>query len=110
MTAVAKVNDTVAVRNPETFEVVTLHAGDDVPSWAEVGEHLTSTVEASSIQQAEGETPEAPVEGQGDEDVQAAVYTPDESWTNADIKQYADDHGIDLGGATTKADMLAVIG
>lgn len=36
--------------------------------------------------------------------------TPDDSWTNADIKRYADDNGIDLGGATTKADMLAVIG
>lgn len=45
------------------------------------------------------------VEGQDERD-----ETPDDSWTNAEIKQYADDNGIDLGSATTKADMLAVIG
>ena len=34
---------------------------------------------------------------------------PDESWLNADIRAWAEDHGVDLGSATTKADMLAVI-
>ena len=54
-----------------------------------------------------GETPDEAGEVEGQDET---GETPDESWTNADIKQYADDHGIDLGGATTKADMLAVIG
>lgn len=34
---------------------------------------------------------------------------PDESWKNDDIKAYAESHGIDLGEAKTKADMLAAI-
>lgn len=34
---------------------------------------------------------------------------PDESWKNADIEQYAEENGIDLGGATKKADMLSAI-
>jgi hypothetical protein len=34
---------------------------------------------------------------------------PDESWKNADIKAWAEDHGVDLGDATKKADMLAAI-
>lgn len=34
---------------------------------------------------------------------------PDDSWKNADIKTWADAHDVDLGGATTKADMLAAI-
>jgi len=34
---------------------------------------------------------------------------PDESWKNADIEAYAAERGIDLEGATKKADMLAAI-
>jgi hypothetical protein len=34
---------------------------------------------------------------------------PDGSWKNADIEDYAEQHGIDLGGATKKADMLSAI-
>lgn len=100
----AKVNGTVVVRNPSTLAVVVLHAGDDVPEWAEVGEHLTGEPDEPSEEQQE--------EPQGDtgEQEQEETPTPDDSWTNADIKQYAEDKGIDLGGATTKADMLAAIG
>ena len=68
--------------------------------------------------EAPDEDPAAEVEDQDEpggtpdevEDQDEPGGTPDESWTNAEIKQYADDNGIDLGGATTKADMLAVIG
>lgn len=35
--------------------------------------------------------------------------TPASDWKNADIKAWAEDHAIDLGSATTKADMLAAI-
>lgn len=35
--------------------------------------------------------------------------SPNKDWKNADIEQWASDHGIDLGGATKKADMLAKI-
>lgn len=99
----ARVNSTTVVRNPTTFEVVVLRAGDEVPEWAEVGDHLTSTKAAPEPAPQE---PERPAEVQDDEDGE----TPDDSWTNQRIKQYAEDNGIDLGGATTKADMLAAIG
>ena len=55
---------------------------------------------------------ESPAEEPGSDEVEDQDEpggTPDESWTNAEIKQYAEDHGVDLGGATTKADMLAVL-
>ncbi|MDO5500319.1 MAG: hypothetical protein Q4F67_11650 [Propionibacteriaceae bacterium] len=45
----------------------------------------------------------------GEADEEPGDEVPSESWTVAQIKQYADDRGIDLGGATVKADMLAVI-
>lgn len=35
--------------------------------------------------------------------------SPDESWKNADIKEWAEAHEVDLGDATKKADMLAAI-
>jgi len=34
---------------------------------------------------------------------------PDESWTLAQLGEYAASHGIDLGGATRKADVLDAI-
>jgi len=43
------------------------------------------------------------------EDAVEAASTPDESWTNADIKEWANAHEVDLGDATKKADMLAAI-
>lgn len=34
---------------------------------------------------------------------------PSEEWTVKDLRTYAEDHGIDLAGATTKADILAAV-
>jgi len=34
---------------------------------------------------------------------------PDDSWKVAEIKTWANDHGVSLGDATKKADMLAAI-
>ena len=48
---------------------------------------------------APGATPAAP----------AVDDEPTEEWKNADIEAWANDHGIDLAGATKKADMLAAI-
>jgi hypothetical protein len=39
----------------------------------------------------------------------APAGTPNEDWTNAEIKAYADANNIDLDGATKKSDMLAAI-
>lgn len=49
-----------------------------------------------------------PVEDEQSTDEPVKVV-PDDSWKNADIEAYAADNGIDLGGATKKADMLAAI-
>lgn len=38
-----------------------------------------------------------------------AEATPTSDWKNAEIKDWAHTHEIDLGDATTKADMLAAI-
>lgn len=38
-----------------------------------------------------------------------AEPTPTEDWKNAEIREWAEAHSVDLGGATTKADMLAAI-
>lgn len=35
--------------------------------------------------------------------------TPDESWTVAQLRAHAETHGIDLAGATTKADILTAV-
>jgi hypothetical protein len=35
--------------------------------------------------------------------------SPTEDWKNADIEAWAEDHHVDLAGATKKADMLAAI-
>lgn len=42
-------------------------------------------------------------------DTAHASTTPDETWTHAQLDQHAADHGIDLAGATTKAEKLAAI-
>lgn len=44
----------------------------------------------------------------GDEGVEEAAH-PDSSWLKANIRAWAEESGIDLGDARTKADMLAVI-
>lgn len=35
--------------------------------------------------------------------------TPDQSWKVAELKAFADEHGIDLGDATKKDDILAAL-
>lgn len=61
----------------------------------------------AAVKQFEGKNFEAPA------DVEKVELTgddaPDETWKNADIQEWAKDHGVDLGDATKKADMLAAI-
>lgn len=49
---------------------------------------------------ADAETPDTPSEGPSG---------PDDTWKNADIEKWAADNGVDLDGATKKADMLSAI-
>lgn len=61
-----------------------------------------------SLSKAYEKTLGAPAE---EEPVQADEKSdyPDDSWKNADIKEWATAHEVDLGEATKKADMLAAI-
>jgi hypothetical protein len=58
----------------------------------------------AAVRQYEGKTL-----GADEEPEKGPSEVPDESWKNADIKTWAEDHGVDLGDATKKADMLAAI-
>jgi hypothetical protein len=40
---------------------------------------------------------------------QSAPPVPTDEWKNAEIREWADAHDVDLGDATKKADMLAAI-
>ena len=107
-----KVNANTVVQNPDTFEVVTLSAGDDVPAWASdlIGKHLIGDpVEAPLTEQ--GSVTVGPPQG-GDStpgEPGASSDVPDEDWTIADLRAYAKANDIDLHGATSKADILAAI-
>ena len=81
-----KVTANTLLRDPSTGDLVSVAAGEDVPEWAErlIGAHILK---------AEPEKAEQ----------------PDESWTVADLRAYAKHNGVDLDGATAKADILAAI-
>ena len=82
----ARLTGNTVVTRPDTLDVVALAEGDDVPGWADglIGEHLLLVEEAGS-------------------------GAPDESWTVAELREYAKANDVDLDGATAKADILAAI-
>ena len=84
----ARLLGNTVLRDPSTGDLVSVAAGEDVPQWAEglVGAHLLDT------------PPESEKADQ-----------PDESWTVADLRDYAKAHDIDLEGAPVKADILDAI-
>lgn len=95
---------TQAVHVPRApFGSVTLRAGEQVPEWAEalVGDHVTTDTAPAPVKPTPAPAPVSP------EPEPSAG--PDATWTNPQIRDYATEHGISLGEATTKADMLAAI-
>lgn len=66
--------------------------------------YLIPLGDADAIETIPGTEDNEPVDIVGE-----AIKTPDDSWKNDDIIDFAKTHGIDLGEATKKADMLAVI-
>lgn len=98
---------TMAVRNPETLEVHALLEGSVVPSWADGLVADADTVDGPEPVPATGA--ESTDTSEGDEPTDVGGVKPDKTWTGAAIRAFAGDHGIDLGEASTKADMLAVI-
>lgn len=93
----ARLTGSTVVRT-DSFDLVSLKAGDVLPEWAEglVGEHLLSR---------DGEGRDAPTDGDTDD----TAGVPDGSWTMAQLREYAKAHAIDLAGASTKADLLAAV-
>ena len=93
----ARLNGNTVVRRG--YEVVPLAAGDEIPEWAvdQVGDHLI----------AEDESQEPSDTGQ--EAVDPSGATPDGSWKVDDLRSYAKANGIDLHGATSKAEILAAV-
>ena len=87
----AKLTANVVLTHPDSGAVEFLAEGSTVPEWAAnlIGSHVVKAEDA-----AEGE---------------AGSSAPDKTWTNDKIVAYAAEHGIDLDGATVKADMLAKI-
>lgn len=90
MIDVATLRESTVLTRPGEVSPTVLLAGSEVPEWAEgmVGDHLLAAP-----------TP-APT---------PAVSVPDESWTVADLRDYAKAHEVDLHGATSKADILDAI-
>lgn len=84
----ARLLGNTVLRDPSTGDLVSVAAGEDVPQWAEgiVGAHLLDT----------------PTESEESDQ-------PEESWTVAELRDYAKAHDIDLEGATVKADILDAI-
>ena len=95
----ARLTANTVVTNPDTLVVTALAAGDEVPEWAQglIGDHLTGEPVADVPERSENT----------DEAGKAGV--PDESWTVVELREHAKTNGIDLAGATTKADILAAI-
>ena len=96
--------ETVHVR--KGFTAVALLAGSEVPEWAEdqVRDHLIASDAPAEV--VEGN---AAAEPETDAPAEVVEAVPSMDWTAAEIKGYADERGVDLGGASTKADMLAAI-
>jgi hypothetical protein len=63
----------------------------------------------AAVKQFEGKNFEAPDEDAAEKVELTGDDAPDETWKNAAIEDWAKDHGVDLGDATKKADMLAAI-
>lgn len=99
----------IAGRSRETAEAL-LHAAEKVglePSVVRTTiRGYVVPVEVSDYYQrmvrGETEAVEEPVE-------EGPSGEPSESWKNDEIKAWAEAQGVDLGGATKKADMLAAI-
>lgn len=89
----SKLTDNTIVVRPDTLVPVVLEAGQVLPDWAVglVGEHLLSG---------------APKPGKSDDSKPAS---PLDGLKGPELKAYAAEHGIDLGGATKVGDMRAAI-
>jgi hypothetical protein len=105
----------VPVQNPQTGQFVTLQPGDELPDWAE---KLVTNPKAF-VGEGDGLSPETvaapavvtdPEKDQlGNEVPEGASFPdgePSPSWTVAQLREFAEENAVDLGGATVKDDIL----
>lgn len=86
----AKIKATTVLAHPETHEPVVLLEGTDCPDWAV--DQITNPDVLDQVEQVEAEKGE-----------------PSDDWTVDELKAYAEEHDIDLAGATKKADVLKAV-
>ncbi len=115
----------VILANPKTGQPETFLPGDAVPAWAaklitnpsawgeEAGGRPASGSRKSSAPAGDKQPEEIESDGAGDDQDEtvegvpaAAEPTPDSDWRVPQLREYADTHGIDLTGASLKADIL----
>lgn len=95
-----KILSLTVVQHPTEYTPVVLRPGDDLPSWA-FG--LVTNPEVVGAQAGVSEADDPQIE------TETSPERPDSSWKNDAIRDFAEAREIDLGDATTKADMLQVI-
>lgn len=86
----ATIKATTVLAHPDTHEPVVLLAGDEAPEWA----HKVITNPDVLDQEEAAAFPEG---------------EPSVDWKADELKAYAAEHEVDLGDATKKADMVAVL-
>ena len=104
----AKILALTVVQHPSEYTPVVLRPGDDLPSWASklvTNPEVVDQPEASGAE-GTGEQTEPGSESSNNEDEPSR---PDSSWKNDDIRDFAEEHQIDLMETNTKADMLELI-
>jgi stage V sporulation protein SpoVS len=73
-----------------------------------VPEAVLDAFHAPALTETEVEADKNAAEARAEADVPGDVY-PTSDWKNAEIESWAEANGVDLDGATKKADMLAAI-
>lgn len=95
-----KILSLTVVQHPTQYTPVVLRPGDDLPSWA-TGLVTNPDVVGDQAGVSEADDPQ--------NETETSPELPDSSWKNDDIRDFAEAREIDLGDASTKADMLQVI-
>lgn len=97
----------VGPKSPDTARALLETAASvNIEAWevrTTVGGYIVPVKVAKKYEENLGAKPEPEVEADEKSDF------PEESWKNAEIKEWATVHGVDLGEATKKADMLDAI-